>query len=129
MNSKKWNANVECWGRFEIELDGPANGNPFVDIKLKGVFTYRNRTVEADGFYDGNGKYRIRYMPDTLGEWKFTTISNHSSLNDISGSFTSTDPKQDNHGPVQVTEQTHFQYADGKPFYPFGTTAYAWNHQ
>ncbi|MBU7591207.1 DUF5605 domain-containing protein [Metabacillus halosaccharovorans] len=120
---------IECWDRFEVELDGPDNGNPFVDIPLRGTFSIGNRAVTADGFYDGNGKYKIRFMPDTEGEWTFTTSSNHSSLNELTGSFTCTPPKGNNHGPVQVADQTHFQYADGTPYYPFGTTVYVWNHQ
>ena len=34
-----------------------------------------------------------------------------------------------NHGPVRVRNRHHFAYADGKPYFPFGTTCYAWNHQ
>ncbi|WP_299092248.1 DUF5605 domain-containing protein [uncultured Metabacillus sp.] len=126
---KEWNEQVERWGRFEIELEGPDLGNPFIEVELKGIFTFGNRKIPADGFYDGNGKYRIRFMPDREGEWTFHTVSNHISLNGVTGSFMCTSPRENNHGPVQVTDQTHFQYADGSPFYPFGTTAYVWNHQ
>ena len=33
------------------------------------------------------------------------------------------------HGPVRVRNSFHFGYADGTPFFPFGTTCYAWVHQ
>ena len=33
------------------------------------------------------------------------------------------------HGPVRVRNTHHFAYADGTPFFPFGTTCYAWMHQ
>ena len=67
---------VERWGVFELALRGPAAGNPFLDVRLGAQFRYRNRVVEADGFYDGAGVYKIRFMPDELGEWTYTTASN-----------------------------------------------------
>ena len=33
------------------------------------------------------------------------------------------------HGPVRVYNTFHFAYADGTPYYPFGTTCYASIHQ
>ena len=33
------------------------------------------------------------------------------------------------HGPVRVRNTHHFAYADGTPYFPFGTTCYAWVHQ
>ncbi|MEH7416259.1 DUF5060 domain-containing protein [Neobacillus drentensis] len=120
---------VERWGRFELVLEGPKEGNPFNDIELKAVFSYENRSIQVDGFYDGEGQYKVRFMPDKLGEWNFTTICNHDTLNKKQGSFTCIAPGENNHGPVRADFQVHFAYADGTPFYPFGTTAYVWNHQ
>ena len=34
-----------------------------------------------------------------------------------------------NHGPVSVRNTYDFGYADGTPYFPFGTTCYAWTHQ
>ena len=66
--SLKANANdVERWGVFELVLEGPASGNPFVDVALSAQFSHQNRVLEPDGFYDGEGVYRIRFMPDTPG--------------------------------------------------------------
>src|SRR5215831_12720387 len=57
---------VERWGVFEIEIKGPAAGNPFVEVEIGAQFRYGfgKRVVDVDGFYDGNGVYRIRFMPD-----------------------------------------------------------------
>ena len=38
-------------------------------------------------------------------------------------------PPAGNHGPVRVRNQFHFAHADGTPYFPFGTTCYAWTHQ
>jgi len=51
---------VERWGIFEATLEGPEKGNPFVDVKLGAEFRNKNRVVAVDGFYDGNGVYKVR---------------------------------------------------------------------
>ena len=120
---------VERWGIFEISVNGPENGNPFLDIQLSGQFKFKDRVVEADGFYDGNGIYRIRFMPDTLGTWSYVTKSNCPDLDGKMGEFTCVEPSPGNHGPVYVNKTYHFAYADGTPYHQIGTTCYVWNHQ
>jgi hypothetical protein len=120
---------VERWGVYEIAFQGPSAGNPFVDVRLSAQFRFRNRTVNVDGFYDGAGVYRIRFMPDEIGAWTYTTSSNAAPLNGRTGSFTADAPAPSNHGPVRVRYTTHFAYEDGTPYVPIGTTCYAWTHQ
>ena len=117
------------WGIYEITLPGPSAGNPFIDVRLSASFQFRHRTVEADGFYDGSGTYRIRFMPDELGQWTYTTSSNIPSLDGKTGAFSVTAPAPANHGPVRVRNISHFAYEDGTPYIPIGTTCYAWVHQ
>jgi hypothetical protein len=118
---------IEQWGLFEVVLAGPSTGNPYKDITLSGRFTLNHRTVEVAGFYDGDGIYRIRFMPDAPGHWTYETASNSPHLPKKSGAFTCTPPvTANNHGPVTTTREFHFQYADGTPYFPFGTTCYAY---
>ncbi|MEO3805054.1 DUF5060 domain-containing protein [Nonomuraea sp. B1E8] len=118
---------VERWGVHEIELAGPTGGNPFADVRLSARYQYRNRVVEAEGFYDGDGVYRVRFMPDAVGPWRFTTASNVEALDGCSGGFEVGPPGPGNRGPVRAAG-TGFEYADGTPYLPFGTTAYHWTH-
>ena len=120
---------VEQWDIFELSLNGPQDGNPFLDVELSGRFIRGDRVIEVNGFYDGDGKYIIRFMPDAAGEWNYVTKSSEKSLDEKKGSFRCQKPSPDNHGPVRVNNQYHFAYADGTPYYPFGTTCYAWIHQ
>ncbi len=120
---------IERWGRFEILLDGPQAGNPFTDITLSAEFFNGTEKIKTDGFYDGDGKYKIRFMPPKSGVWKYKTSSNSKILNGRTGSFECIAATGNNHGPVQVADTYHFKYADGKRYYPFGTTLYAWTHQ
>jgi hypothetical protein len=122
-------APVERWGLHEIELAGPSTGNPFTGVHLSAVFTHGTKSVEAQGFYDGGGVYRIRFMPDEQGRWMWRSHSNRAELDGRTGEFNVTAPSAGNHGPVRVRGKFHFAYADGTPYFPFGTTCYAWAHQ
>ena len=120
---------VEKWGMYEVTLKGPETGNPFVGIELSAVFTDGERTFEPDGFYDGNGIFKIRFMPDKEGVWTYKTKSNRKELDGKEGQFTCTPASPGNHGPIKVRNQYHFAYQDGTPYYPFGTTIYEWVFQ
>ena len=120
---------VEKWRMHEIVLKGEATGNPFTDVQLSAVFTNGVQTKGVTGFYDGKGIFKIRFMPQTTGSWTYVTSSNLKSLNAKKGKFECFSNSEGNHGPVVVKDTFHFAYSDNKPYYPFGTTCYAWVHQ
>lgn len=120
---------VEQWGMYEVTLTGPAEGNPFVEVRLSARFQQDGTSVEAPGFYDGGGVYRVRFMPGKPGRWRYVTASNAAALNGRGGELTVTPPSAGNHGPVRVAHTFHFAYADGTPYKQLGTTSYAWIHQ
>jgi hypothetical protein len=120
---------VTQWGLFELELEGPSAGNPFQEVELGATFTQGARAVDVQGFYDGDGVYRVRFMPDATGSWSYETKSNAKELDGLAGYFDVGPARAGDHGPVRVADTFHFAYADGTSFKPIGTTAYAWNHQ
>lgn len=120
--------NVEKWGTFEACLPGFHEGNPFVDYNIQGTFTSHNETKTAEGFYDGNGKYIVRFMPSFEEEYRFV-ISGTFSSECYQGDFKVSAPLEDNHGPVRVGQNLHLVYEDGTPYHCLGTTCYAWTHQ
>lgn len=120
---------VPRWEVFERTLAGPSGGNPYVDVQLGAAFSLGHRSVAVDGFYDGNGQYKIRFMPDTEGAWSYATTSNVPELDGKTGSFHCAAALEGVHGPVRVRNLSHFAYEDGTPYFPFGTTCYAWVHQ
>lgn len=120
---------VPRWEVFELSLPGPTTGNPFTEVQISAIFSLGHRTVNVNGFYDGAGTYKIRFMPDTTGAWSYTTASNVAALDKRSGAFSCVAAMTAAHGPVSVRNYYHFAYADGAPFFPFGTTSYAWIHQ
>lgn len=121
---------VGQWDTLEIVLQGPSHGNPFVDVELSALFTEAAGTaVRVGGFYDGDGRYLIRFMPQSTGTWSFQTSSTARSLHGVRGEVTVRQPASGNHGPVRVADTFHFAHADGTRYLPLGTTAYAWTHQ
>jgi hypothetical protein len=114
---------------FELVMEGPSGGNPFLEVMLSATFRLGHRAITVDGFYDGGSTYRVRFMPDTRGQWTYVTSSNVAALSGQSGKFECTAARPEEHGPVAVVHTHHFAHADGTPFFPFGTTCYAWLHQ
>lgn len=117
---------IERWGLFEISLeDNTGYENPFTDVTLEAEFYTGGEGKRVPGFYDGNGIWRIRYMPGQVGIYTFRTISNASALDGKTGTFEAVWPERENHGPVKA-KGARFYYADETPAFISGTTAYAW---
>ena len=120
---------VERWGLQEAVLAGRKDGNPFTDYSIYGEFRGAHETVVVMGFYDGDGIYRVRFMPSYTGKYSFRIYGSFSDKVE-EGVFEVTEPSTGiNHGPVHVSRQYHFAYADGTLYLPFGTTAYVWHLQ
>lgn len=117
---------VEQWTVFEARFPGPSAGNPFVEVQFGARFSLGHRTLEVEGFYDGAGLYKVRFSPDTPGDWRFETTANRPELEGKTGGFRCTAATAGNHGPVGVAHQFHFAHADGTAYFPFGTTCYAY---
>lgn len=121
---------IEKWRRYELTIeDVHVEENPFRDVTFTATFEHNNHQIIVDGFYDGNDEYKVRYMPEMEGKWYVTTHSNIKKLDGLTDEFVVTPAEGDNHGPVRVSGKTHFAYADGTGYIPFGTTAYAWTVQ
>ena len=104
---------IERWGLFETVMDGPSSGNPFDEVQLHAVFESDGKSVKVPGFYDGDGVYRIRFSPPTLGAWRWRSVSNARALDGRSGEVRCVAPGPGNRGPVRVTaDGYHFAHAD-----------------
>ncbi|SVE62696.1 uncharacterized protein METZ01_LOCUS515550, partial [marine metagenome] len=91
---------VEQWGVFESVFTGPRTGNPFTEVELHSEFRCEEKRVTVPGFYDGDGLYKVRFMPDIQGRWTFSTKSNTAELDAQIGTFECIAPATSNHGPV-----------------------------
>ena len=119
---------IEKWSVFELKLNKSETKNVNDQIHLSAKFFYKTDTVSIKGFYNGNGEYKIRFMPYRVGTWNYITQSNQKTMI-RKGHFNCVEPSGNNHGPVQVADTFNFSYSDGKPYYPMGTTIYRWLEQ
>lgn len=117
--------NVKRWDVFEVQLQGPEEGNPFLDHTLTGIFTGRNESVTVKGFYDGSGTYKIRFMPSFTGKYNFILQASFIK-GSLSGTFFVKDNDENNHGIVRLHDTYHFMYEDGTVCHPFSSNAYTW---
>ncbi|RJP25122.1 MAG: DUF5060 domain-containing protein [Candidatus Omnitrophota bacterium] len=117
---------IERWGVYELCIEGSVSGNPYLDVSFTASFANGGQSTSVPGFYDGDGLYKIRFSPDRLGEWSYTTQSNRPELHGRAGSFSCVNPSGNNHGPLAIVNTYYLEYADGTPFYSVGTTAYQW---
>ena len=119
---------VERWDILEVICHGFSDKNPFVDYQITGTFKSKNEQVSVEGFYDGNGIYKVRFMPSFVAAYTFE-IGGSFSAESYNGSFTVIPASENNHGPVRVANTYHFAYEDGKPYFSVGTTCYVWELQ
>jgi hypothetical protein len=119
---------VEKWGCFEVSVQGRTEGNPFRDYTIMGCFESNSETITVHGFYDGNGCYKVRFMPSYTESYHFKIWGTFSEQI-YTGEFKATEPLGNNHGPVRVKDKIKFEYEDGTPYLSLGTTCYAWAFQ
>lgn len=124
----KSNYTVERWSCVELRYVGKNFGNPFTEATIKAKFTCKHEVVKIEGFYDGDGIFKVRFMPSFVGQYKYEVKGNFTDET-YEGSIDVTEASENNHGPLRVAEKYHFTYSDGKPYYSIGTTCYAWIHQ
>ena len=150
---------IEKWDVLEATISGPNEGNPFCDQWIKGTFCCKNEKKTVDGFYDGDGIYKVRFMPSFTDEYTFEIEASFdinagedvpdkevpeyklgtadggkaaekcAVRNILTGIFTVIPPSADNHGPVRVAGTYYLVYEDGTPYHCIGTTCYVWNLQ
>src|SRR5579862_1379973 len=88
-DSPAFASTAEEWGMEEISLhSGRVYKNPFTDVRLQAQFSGGDKRIVVEGFYDGDGTWKVRLMPEAQGHWTFRTMSNNPDLNGKAGAFT-----------------------------------------
>ena len=108
---------------FELVFSGETLTDRWAQIDLTAEFTCGDTVKTVKGFYDGEGRYIVRFLPETAGEWHWkVTGAVNTEGTEICEAANGA------HGLVKAVD-THFEYEDGTLFIPFGTTVYALAHQ
>lgn len=122
------------WGRFEQSFKSSSNyGNPVQEATLSVTFTSpAGEKREVFGFWDGGRTWRVRFSPDQLGRWTYTTRCSdrgNAGLDGQGGAFLCTSPvgssRFSQHGPIRVArDNRHLEHADGTPFFWMADTTW-----
>ena len=108
---------------FELVFSGKEQTDHWAQIDLTAEFSCSDTVKTVKGFYDGEGRYIVRFLPEIAGEWHWKV---KGAVNGEGAEVCG--PADGAHGLVKAVD-THFEYEDGKLFIPFGTTVYALAHQ
>lgn len=120
---------VPKWGMYQATVRAPEVADPFEEGVFGAVFIKDGETYKIPGFFDGDGTYRVRFMPQSEGEWRYVTFGSAPGTSGQSGGFTCVPAEAGVHGPVHVSRKYHFAYDDGTKYFPCGTTCYVWTYQ
>lgn len=116
---------VRKYGTFETSFAAQTE-SPF-DAELTAIFTCPDGgSLTVSGFYDGDDKFVVRFMPEAEGIYSFVTRSNVKALDGQTGNFLCAGAE--GHGKV-VASGLYFEHADGTNHNSVGTTCYAWIYQ
>lgn len=117
---------VGKWDLLELSLNNEKIfDNPFRDVSLIGEFTHilSKHSVKIYGFYDGGTVWKIRFMPDREGEWRYKIYFSDFSGKPSEGSFVCVPSKIKGPLRVYLKNKIWLSYADGTPFYMFAFEA------
>ncbi len=134
----------EC---FELALKGAEPEGSWTQVDLQAEFVCEGNIRRVEGFYAGDGVYKVRFYPDRAGRysWKVTGALNtrgeemcmaaEMDRREEIRRTTASHPGRETcrttgtgQGIVRV-EGMHFRYDNGTWYRPFGTTVYALAHQ
>lgn len=118
---------IEMYHSHDFSFQAAAAGNPF-DVELTGEFTGPEGIhIGVPGFYDGEGRWIIRFSPTREGEWTMSTRSPLAALNGKTEAGIRCLPNRHKaiHGGLLVdpAHPYHFVYEDGARYFLLGYEA------
>jgi hypothetical protein len=124
-------ATVEQWTVFGTSYESAkAYPNAFTEVEVDVVFQQGQKQWKAPAFWAGDKKWTVRFAPPVQGKYTYRvecTDKANTGLNGKEQTLSVTAYKGENrllkHGFVQaVPGKTHFEHADGTPFFWLGDT-------
>jgi hypothetical protein len=116
------NSSIPLYEFVTLSCDaGRDISNPFINIVLSATFRSPDgRSINAEGFYNGNRTWLLRFMPDRSGTWSFTWQFGGESG---SGSFTCVSKRNSKlHGHIRIDPDNpnRLRFEDGTLLHWFG---------
>lgn len=108
---------------FEIAVtSSTVYGNPFTETRLEAEFTGpEGQRVKLSGFYDGEGSWKARFVPDREGIWRYRAVlAGKGNAAKKSGQFRCVPSAR--RGFIRISKRNpyRFESPDGKLFHPLG---------
>ena len=120
----KKHMNMKQYETFELRFGGEVLPDAWAQIDLTATFSCAQESLTVKGFYDGEsdgrGVYVVRFLPQYAGVYRYQVRGAVTAEGEIVCEASSPEA----HGIVRAVG-THFAFADGAPYIPFGTTVYA----
>lgn len=124
------NYTAQQWRTVDIPVMTTKNYiSPFEDVDVFGTFTGpKGENIELLAFWDGDGKWVLRFAPTSVGTWNYVIHSTDNN-DDFTGEGTvecvpyDGDLDMYKHGFLKVSEDhDYLEHADGTPFFWLGDT-------
>lgn len=125
---------VHRWGVFEAAWTAQREyAEPIWDIRVEVTFVAPSgKKYVREAFWDGGRIWRVRFSPDELGTWQWSTQAQpeDTGLHRQQGEFRVREYSGENplyrQGPLRVAASgTYIEHGDGTPFFWLADTA--WN--
>jgi len=123
-------ATQHCATEFTLE-SAKQYSDAFNDLELDVVFqSPAGRKLRVPAFWSGDNIWRVRFAPQELGRYSFTTVCTDTANRDLHARtgnlevspYGGANPLYQR-GFIQVSDdRRHFQFADGTPFFWLGDT-------
>lgn len=112
---------TSCYTPIDIELKGVCKiDNPFY-AALYAVFKGpQGQSIKIPGFYDGDSTWKIRFSPNSIGEWSYNVVSTDVIFNNTEGIVNCIENSNKNiHGALKIDSQSkeHFIFEDGEHYF------------
>lgn len=123
------------WGRFEQAfISRYRYENALQDVELAVTFVSPSgQESTVDAFWDGGYTWRVRFMPDEQGLWRYHTLcsdAGNNGLHNLEGAFWCSEPDCSTpfgrHGRLRLSDSRRYiVHDDGTPFFWLGDTCWA----
>ena len=117
---------TEQWDHVDIDFSCKEDCDDPFDLELWAQFESAGKqSVRVPGFYRGDGRWTVRFMPTSAGIWEFATASDITGLNGIRGEVEAGKASPANHGRLSIRKgnSRRLCWEDGTPYFLIGFEA------
>ncbi len=112
---------AETWQVVDLPFSASESAERPFDVTFGATWLHEDGEVRVvPGFFDGDGRWMLRFAPGRSGRWTFRTFSTLPSLEGKTGELRVADSvKSGRRGPIAIDPKNprRFVHADGAPYF------------